>query len=371
MKHSIPNPEIIINNYKEYRKLYLEHINKYPELINRYGSYDDFFKILNKDSEEYNNLKFLFKKDYFQNIKYIVKTYEGLIDGQKVINKIEDEIKIKNIKINYNEEVEKINENNNYYIIKTNKNNYKSKIVILCSWHNNEKLIKEIKYNKNILPIITKRLKALCNVYIDLYWCEKTNITSMFECMGAGFMISLPKGKENIVNINNKLYYKAKITYAPITNLFKYDDIEEPLWINDLLKYGKISEINKKYVPDELKNKLNNVEQLIIDGISHNFKNIKENIIFESIKYGIVCTEGIINNDINKEFINIDSYIHKRSYSGIYKLQENNNKILIANYGMKFIYSIKNSDDVLNILEKYKERKINNLKISYQLYNCN
>ncbi len=37
------------------------------------------------------------------------------------------------------------------------KKSMKIMIIILCSWHVNENLIKEIKYDKNVLSIITKR----------------------------------------------------------------------------------------------------------------------------------------------------------------------------------------------------------------------
>lgn len=363
MKNSVPNPDEIINTYKEYRKYYSEFIDNYPEITKRYGSYDEFFKILDEESLEFNNLKKILKEDYFKNIKYIVKTYEGLIDGESVINKIKKEIyKSKNIDIYINKKVNSIKQKNDYYIIETNNEKYETPIVILTSWHANESLIKNIE-NKLEIPIITKRLKALCNVYINLEWCENVGLTSMFECMGAGFMISLPKGESNIVIINNKSFYKAKITYATITNIYKYDDIDEPKWVSDLLIFGKVSEMNQKYVPDKIKNKLINIDKLIFDGVANKIEGFKENSIISGIKYGIVCTEGKIDENIEKEFSMIDSNIHKRSYLGLYKLQECEKKILIANYGMKFIYCTINADETEKILNNYKKKQIEYLGV--------
>jgi hypothetical protein len=39
-------------------------------------------------------------------------------------------------------------------------------IIILCSWHVNENLIKEIKYDKNVLFIITLLLTIMLEVLL-------------------------------------------------------------------------------------------------------------------------------------------------------------------------------------------------------------
>lgn len=358
MKNSVPNPEKIINIYEQYKETYYELINKYPKLVERYGTYDEFFKILDKNSEEYNNLKNLFKKDYFENIKYIVKTFEGLIDGEKFIKNIKNEIKHENIDIYLNQKVNIIKEYDSYYILKTNDTIYKSPIVILSTWHMNESLIKTIKID-NKLPIITKRLKGLCNILINSEWCDKFQIECFFECMCAGFMLSIYKN--NIKNINGNKYYYAKITYTPITNIYKYTDINEPIWIHDLIRYGRVLENNEKYIPENLKYKINNIDKLIINGISEKIKGFKDNIIFSNVIYGIVCTENDIDEVIIKEFSKEDSTLNIRSYSGVYELKKDKKKLLIANYGIKFTYCIENSNEIINILKEFNYKNLDDL----------